>query len=118
MMFRVIITGPEYFEDEKFLFDTCDNLLKDVEDRIAIVCGCMDGGDLMGEKYAYSRQYHVHYYPLNRRLYGASAGKVRNREMVLNADALIAFSDNADKCVLDLIKRAKEKELKVRVIKI
>lgn len=117
-MFRVIITGPDYFEDEEFVFKTCDNLLKDVEDRIAVVCGCMDGVDLIGEKYAHLRGYHVHYYPLNRRLYGAAAGKVRNREMVENADALIAFSDQRDKCTLDLIKQAKEKELKVRVVKI
>ena len=51
-MFRVIIAGGRKFNNYSLLKEKCDNILSNVNDRIAIVCGCAYGADLLGEKYA------------------------------------------------------------------
>ena len=80
-MFRVIIAGGRKFNNYSLLKEKCDNILSNVNDRIAIVCGCADGADLLGGKYAKEKDYIIHYYPANWRLYGKSAGMIRNKSV-------------------------------------
>lgn len=115
-MFRVIIAGGRKFNNYSLLKEKCDNILSNIDDRIAIVCGCADGADLLGEKYAKEKDYIVHYYPANWKLYGKGAGMIRNKEMAENAEALIAFWDGESKGTKAMIEIAKNKNLKVRII--
>ena len=115
-MFRVIIAGGRKFNNYSLLKEKCDNILSNINDRIAIVSGCADGADLLGEKYAKEMDSIVHYYPANWKLYGKSAGMIRNREMAENAEALIAFWDGESKGTKAMIETAKKKNLKVRII--
>ena len=115
-MFRVIIAGGRKFNNYSLLKEKCDNILSNVNDRIAIVCGCAYGADLLGEKYAKEKDYIVHYYPANWKLYGKGAGMIRNKEMAENAEALIVFWDGESKGTKNMIEIAKNKNLKVRII--
>ena len=114
--FKVIIDGGRKFNNYSLLKEKCDNILSNVNDRIVIVCGCADGADLLGEKYAKEKDYIIHYYPANWRLYGKSARMIRNKEMAENAEALIAFWGGESKGTKAMIEIAKNKNLKVRII--
>lgn len=113
---KVIIAGGRDFRDYTLLKEKCDTILSSVKDDIMIVSGCADGADSLGEKYAAENDYIVAYFPANWNLYGRGAGMIRNREMAEYADALIAFHDGQSKGTANMIKQAKEKGLKVRVI--
>ena len=118
-MFRVIIAGGRKFNNYSLLKEKCDNILSNVNDRIAIVCGCADGADLLGEKYAKEKDYIVHYYHANIILYkNINAYFIRNKEMIDNCDAIIIFDNNDnDKITKDIIDKAKmENKKKLRVI--
>ena len=116
VFFKVIIAGGRDFRNYNLLKEKCDAILSSVKDDIMIVSGCADGADSLGEKYAAENDYIVAYFPPNWRLYGRRAGPVRNREMADYGDALIAFHDGQSKGTANMIKQAKEKGLKVRVI--
>ena len=116
-MFRVIIAGGRKFNNYSLLKEKCDNILSNVNDRIVIVCGCADGADLLGEKYAKEKDYIVHYYPANIILYkNINAYFVRNNNMIDNCDALIIFNNGEDKIVIDMINKAKFRNKKLRII--
>ena len=117
-MFKVIIAGGRKFNNYSLLKEKCDNILSNVNDRIVIVCGCADGADLLGKKYAKEKDYIVHYYPANIILYkNINAYFIRNKEMIDNCDAIIIFDNNDnDKITKAMIEIAKNKNLKVRII--
>ena len=114
--FKVIIAGGRDFQDYNLLKEKCDSILSSVKDDIMIVSGCATGADSLGEKYAAENDYIIAYFQANWNLYGRGAGMVRNREMAEYGDALIAFHDGQSKGTANMIKIAKEKGLKVRVI--
>jgi hypothetical protein len=116
VFFKVIIAGGRDFQDYNLLKEKCDSILSSVKDDIMIVSGCATGADSLGEKYAAENDYIVAYFQPNWNLYGRGAGMVRNREMAEYGDALIAFHDGQSKGTANMIKIAKEKGLKVRVI--
>ena len=70
----------------------------------------------LGEKYAMERNLHVAYFPAKWDKYGKSAGYRRNTEMADYADALIAFWDGKSRGTAHMIKIAKERNLKIRLI--
>lgn len=114
---KVIIAGGRDFKDYDLLCQKCDQILSSVQEDIIIVSGCALGADFLGEKYSEERGYQTFYFPANWRLYGRGAGPVRNREMADYADAAIVFWDGQSKGSAHMIETAKEKGLKVRVIK-
>lgn len=116
MSFKVIIAGGRDFNNYPLLQEKCDAILKDIKEDITVVSGTARGADLLGEEYSRNRSYQLVYFPANWRLYGKSAGPVRNREMAEYADALIAFWDGESRGTKHMIETAREKNLKVRII--
>lgn len=114
-MFRVIIAGGRDFDNYELLKSTMDKLLSNVTDDICIVSGMARGADTLGKRYAKERGYQVSCFPANWELHGKSAGYIRNRDMALNADALVAFWDGESKGTKDMIRVAKEEHLRIRV---
>ncbi len=84
---------------------------------IEIVCGMAKGADLLGKRYAEERGFKVKEFPADWNTNGKKAGPMRNTEMANYADALIAFWDGTSSGTGHMIEKAKQKGLKVRVIK-
>jgi len=112
---KVIIAGSRDFTDYLKLSQACDNLLKN-QKTIEIVSGKARGADSLGEKYAKERGYKIIEFPPDWSK-GKGAGYQRNVEMAQYADALIAFWDGKSKGTNHMINIAKNKGLKIRIIR-
>ena len=111
-----------YYCNYRKMVAKCDailaNKLSDPDCRVVIVSGCAQGADALGERYAWRHRLKVERYPADWEGLGKSAGPVRNELMAQNADALIAFPlyGVANRGTLDMIRRAREHNLLIRVI--
>ena len=116
---KIIIAGGRDFNDYKLLKQKCDYLLSKVVeagDEIIIVSGQTRGADLLGEKYAYEKDYKINKYPANWKMYGKKAGYIRNEQMAKASHALIAFWDGESKGTKHMIDLAVKYNLKVRIV--
>lgn len=117
-LFRVIIAGTRHFNDYPLLKSYADKVLSQkVKEgfEIVILSGHCYGADILGERYARERKYSCRIYPALWSEYGMSAGHKRNKQMVKEADALIAFWDGESTGTLSTINYAKEKGIAARV---
>jgi hypothetical protein len=115
-MIKVIIAGGRDFQDWDKLVDVCDRAFKDYP-QIEIVSGVANGADRLGERYANERGHLIKRYPADWDKYGKSAGYRRNAEMANYAGALIAFWDGTSRGTSHMINLAREKGLKLLIIK-
>lgn len=81
-----------------------------------VVCGMAEGADLMGRNWALRHAVPVREFPPDWRRYGKSAGRVRNAEMVVHADALVAFWDGYSKGTKNIIDVALRNGLWILVV--
>ena len=113
--FAVIIAGSRDFNDYDLLCVKCDYLFQNKKPT-AILCGKARGADTLGERYAKEHDIPVNYYPAEWGRYGKSAGYIRNEQMAMNADALIAFWDGKSRGTKHMIDLAGKYHLTKRVI--
>ena len=113
---KLIIAGTRTFDNYKLLKES---VLKNINisDIEEIVSGTAKGADSLGELFAFENDIPVKRFPANWEKYGKSAGYRRNVEMAEYGDTLIAFWDGVSKGTLHMINIAKNKNLKVFVIK-
>lgn len=116
-MFKLIIAGGRDFNNYAGMSQCLDYLLKNINDKIEIVCGMARGADRLGERYAKERGHKVIYIPADWDLYGKSAGFKRNVKMAEYADALVAFWDGRSSGTKHMIETAHRMKLDVRVKK-
>lgn len=116
-MFKVIIAGGRDFNDYSRLCEHVTHLLRNQYKGIEVVSGGARGADSCGEQYAIEYNYPIKLFEAQWEEYGKSAGYRRNVEMAEYADALIAFWDGKSKGTKHMIDIAKEKGLKVRVVR-
>ena len=116
-MFRVIVAGSRGFKDYQLLEKTLDDFLQDQKEPTCILCGMAHGADELGFLYAHWHNYEIEKHPAKWNIHGKRAGFIRNEEMANNADALVAFWDGKSHGTKDMIKRAKEHGLDIRVIR-
>lgn len=113
---RVIIAGGRDFVDYNLLKEICDYKLSTFSDdetwEIMIVSGGAKGADFLGEVYAYEKRYALKRFPANWQKHGRAAGVIRNEEMAIFADLLIAFWDGQSSGTRDMIDRMKHKNKK------
>lgn len=134
MAFKVIIAGSRSFDNYELLKKKCDSILSKIEGEIWIISGTAKGADQLGEKYAQERGYWLVEYPAkwddikgrpsnqigitkDGNKYWKLAGHHRNDQMAKDADALILFNMGTPGSK-DMLKRASNKGLKIREIKI
>jgi len=113
---KLIIAGSrtikQYHLIESFINQTIqENNLEITE----VVSGTCKGPDLLGENWAVKNGVPVKRFPPNWRLYGLSAGIIRNHQMGDYADILIAFWDGKSHGTKDMIDYATKKNLQVFV---
>jgi len=113
---KIIIAGGRDFDDYERLCGYCDYLLQNKDD-IEIVSGAAKGADKLGERYAKERGYKLRLFPADWGTHGNRAGYLRNEEMALYADALIAFWDGSSKGTQHMIRIAENNLLKTRIYK-
>ena len=113
--FAVIIAGSREFDDYQLLCAKCDWLFQNKKPT-AILCGKARGADTLGERYAKEHDIPVDYYPAEWDRYGKSAGYIRNEQMAMNSDALIAFWDGKSRGTKHMIDLADKYHLIKRVI--
>jgi len=80
-----------------------------------IICGCAKGADKLGETWALQQNIPILYFPAKWELYGKSAGIIRNKDMAMNAEALIALWDGISKGTASMIKLATLHNLKTHI---
>jgi len=112
---KVIIAGGRDFFDYEKLRERCDYYLQN-QDNIEIISGGAKGADLLAEKYAKEKGYPIQIFKADWHVHGKSAGAIRNSEMAKHGDSLIAFWDKKSKGTALMIKLAKRKNLKVKIV--
>lgn len=118
-VFRVIVAGSRDFNNYELLKQKCDTLLsqKRLTHSIVIISGTARGADRLGERYAADRGYRVERFPAGWDRDGIAAGPIRNTKMAAHADALVVFWDGKSRGTRDMIEKAKERNLHVRIVK-
>lgn len=81
----------------------------------SVVSGGAAGIDTLGEIWARSQHLAVHRYPADWARYGKAAGPIRNRQMALNAEALLAIWDGKSPGTAHMIGVARQLGLRVFV---
>lgn len=115
-----IIAGGRSFTDYQYLKESCTSAISDYcsknrEKSVEIFCGMASGADTLGERFAKENGYKIRYFPANWERYGKRAGILRNEEMVLSANALIAFWNGKSKGTEHVLKFAYKNNLWTQV---
>ena len=111
-MTRTIIAGSRGIED----YEELKRVVHDSGIDISIVIsGTARGVDQLGERYAREYDLGLWSFPANWKRLGNRAGHVRNMEMALHAQALIALWDGESPGTKDMIEIAKQRNLRVCV---
>lgn len=116
-MFKVIVAGSRHFTDYIFVKSVLNHYLSNQTD-VEIVSGCAQGVDKLGEQYAKENGLPVKRFPADWNTYGRAAGPIRNKQMAEYADALILFWNGSSPGSKNMLKNAKEMNLKIHEIKI
>lgn len=115
MTFKCIVAGSRSINDRDFIFEKLDFLLANKMESLEIVHGACRGPDLIGAEWAQNRGIPSKSFPADWKSYGKKAGMIRNREMSIYGDALIAFWDGESRGTHNMIEEAKKEKLEVRV---
>lgn len=117
---RIIIAGSRTVpENCHILAGKIANILSNMEmSKTEIVSGGARGADRLGEYCSGLFHCGLSIFPADWDKYGKSAGYIRNKQMAEYATHLIAVWDGKSKGTKHMIDIAKEKGLKVKIIKI
>ena len=118
-MYKVIIAGSREFDNYQLLEQICDSVLESVEDKskIVIITGGARGADKLGIRYANNKQYKLEVHPADWNRYGKLSSFIRNEEMALQANALIAFWDGKSPGTKSMIDVAQKRKLITRIVR-
>jgi hypothetical protein len=123
---RVIISGSDDFRDYETLRAKMDIILSRVTEPVSILTGGnrlydwntgdFYGTDYLAEKYAREKGYSTIVFPLEAP-YDIKAIIKRNSLITSKADALVIFQPSPTQDNADLLAKAEERGLKVRVVR-
>ncbi|WP_397445949.1 DUF2493 domain-containing protein [Polaribacter sp. R77954] len=113
---KVIIAGSRYFTDYQKLKRECDQFLQD-QKNIEIVSGDhYKGADKLGIQYANEKGFKLITFSAEWNKFGKAAGPIRNNKMAIFSEVLIAFWDGRSRGTQNMIRLAKQKGLRVKVV--
>lgn len=120
---KIIIAGGRDFNNYELLKQKCDFYFSKIiiteivsGNQVTKKNGQKYGTDYLGERYAKEKGYSIKLFRANWDKYNKAAGPIRNGEMAGYANALIAFWDGKSTGTDDMIKKAKDNNLLVRVV--
>jgi len=100
---KVAVVGSRTFTDGEFL----RNRLREIDDiDILISGGCPTGADAFAKEYAQIADIVYEEYPANWKKHGLAAGPLRNQQIVMAANLLVAFWDGVSEGTKNAIELA------------
>lgn len=111
---KLAVIGSRDFTNYQLLKRYLDEFQKEYPFD-TIISGGARGADSLAEKYAKANNLAFFSYLAEWEMYGARAGFVRNKEIIRNADMIIAFWDGTSRGTLHSIKLA-EKQRKKHIV--
>lgn len=108
---RVIIAGSRTIEDYEAVKQAIESSGFEITEVVS--GGCPTGPDWYGEVWATENCIRLKRYPANWKLYGKAAGIKRNGLMALYADALVLVWDGQSPGSADMLRRAKQRGLRI-----
>ncbi len=81
-----------------------------------VVSGTASGVDTLGERWGREHAIPIRQFPADWKTYGKRAGFLRNQQMAMYADALVAFHDGKSRGTANMIALAKTFGLKVHTV--
>lgn len=113
---RVLVCGGRNYKDKDHVFDVLNQLMCDTKEEIEIIHGAATGADTLAGLWARSHRLKCRSYPAKWKLYGPSAGPIRNREMIEREepDLVLAFPGGIG--TSDMIGQAAERGIEVRSV--
>lgn len=112
---RVIIAGSRGVRDKKWLLKALSAAKLEGIRPSVVLSGCAQGADTLGEQWARRNNVPVEEYPAFWHVHGRAAGPIRNRQMAMVADALIALWDGSSRGTENMVYEARRRGLKVYV---
>jgi hypothetical protein len=109
---KTIIAGSRTVTDLMHVIKAIKNCGFEVTE---VVSGCANGVDTLGEEWAALSEVPIARFPANWKKHGKAAGPIRNGEMAMYAEALIAVWDGKSRGTRDMIAKAKLRNLRVFV---
>ena len=107
---RVIIAGSRDITEYTDVYEAIlESRWKD--DITEVVSGGARGVDKLGERFAREHSLPVSHFLANWEKHGKAAGYIRNQEMAMNADALIAVWDMKSKGTANMIEVAQAMDI-------
>jgi hypothetical protein len=109
---KTIIAGSRTITDISILY----RVIKCLDWKISeIISGGAKGVDMLGEQFAFEYSIPVKRFPANWTKFGLSAGMIRNAEMAMYSQALVAIWDGYSKGTANMIDLARAKGLKIYI---
>ena len=106
-MSKVIIAGSRDFNDWDYLVGYLATLPPWLE-VTEVVSGCASGADTLGEEWATLHNIPIKRFPADWERHGKKAGPIRNAEMGIYAEGLIAFWNGTSKGTEHMIRFMKD----------
>jgi len=102
---RVIIAGSRGIDNQQAVNTAMAMFTDEYGYPTEVVSGGCHGPDKMGEHWAHAQtpSIPIHIFNPNWKLYGKAAGPIRNEQMALYADALVALWDGKSKGTANMI---------------
>ena len=119
---KVIIAGSRDITDYNVVKEAMDSFMEELSaDMLPItevVSGTARGADSLGEEWANNYDVPIKRMPANWAHHGKSAGYIRNSEMAMYADALVALWDNKSRGTGHMIDLAYKYDIPVFIHKV
>ena len=109
---KISVVGSRAFDDYKLLRETLDEYDIDL-----IVSGGATGADSLAERYAKEENINTMIFKPDWKTHGKAAGFIRNRDIVVNGNLVVAFWDGVSKGTLSSINIARKMNIETKIIR-
>lgn len=104
---KIIIAGSRGYNKDNFMKNALDALKKKYP-NLELVSGAAIGPDMYAIRYAKKNNLICHQFPAEWSKYGLKAGPIRNGQMAIFADCLVAFWDEHSRGTRNMINNMKK----------
>ena len=122
----MIVAGGRDFYDYPKMYNTLNDIIRDIDESITIISGGANGADSCGEHFAHENNISFKVFPADWHRFGKKAGYLRNLEMAEYAAdrrdvygesvMLVAFWDGVSKGTKHMIDIADRYKISVKMI--
>lgn len=105
---KIVIAGCRNFTDYDVAKEFILHCIEEFTEEITIISGGCSGADMLGERFAKEYGLKTELFPADWKTYGRAAGPIRNKQMAIACDVLIAFWDYKSRGTASMINEAKK----------